>query len=485
MLLREGTVLEGRYRIESLLAHGGMSAVYRAHDLNLSVPVALKENQFQTAHSIEQFKREAQLLAKLRHPGLPRVLQHFTYEGRQYLVMEFIEGANLWEMVKKRDGPFTETQALAWMDKVCEAVSYLHSRTPSIVHRDIKPQNVKVMPSGEVVLVDFGISKEGDTSDRTALGARGVTPGFSPPEQYTGSGSGPVSDVYALGATLYALLTGVKPPDSISLAIGAAEYVRPDRLNPRISDSVADAIGWAMRPEPSNRPQSVEDWRAVLRGLTDHLIGPDRAVAVPAPAIAPAEPIREPGPAGPPVGGAAELPLSAGGVVCGACGSPNRQDVLYCEACGHSLVPPADAASMDAAMPDGPVCWACGASNRPGIAFCEACGAALSSRPVSPAASELEVVGPTCPVCGASSRTGVRYCEDCGADLAVPARREGDRVDLSGIQQGLMTCQFCREENRTGVGFCETCGAALSCPACGAENRAGVRFCETCGMALW
>jgi hypothetical protein len=136
MSLLEDTVLEGRCRIDKLLAYGGTSAVYCAYDTNLQVEVAIKENYFHTPQAIEKFKREAQLLAKLRHPALPRVLQHFIHEGQQYLVMEFIEGANLWEMVKQRGKPFTESQALDWMGKVCEAAQYLHSQSPPIIHRD-------------------------------------------------------------------------------------------------------------------------------------------------------------------------------------------------------------------------------------------------------------------------------------------------------------------------------------------------------------
>ena len=136
MPLIQGDIVDDRYRVDDLLAYGGMSAVYRAYDTNLQVEVAIKENYFHTPQAIEQFKREARVLAKLRHVGLPRVLQHFIHEGQQYLVMEFMEGANLWEMVKQRGKPFTESQTLDRMDKVCEAAQYLHSQSPPIIHRD-------------------------------------------------------------------------------------------------------------------------------------------------------------------------------------------------------------------------------------------------------------------------------------------------------------------------------------------------------------
>jgi serine/threonine protein kinase len=418
MPLTEDTVLENRYRIDGLLSYGGMGAVYRAYDTNLQVEVAIKENYFHTPQAIEQFKREALVLARLRHPALPRVLQHFTHEGQQYLVMEFVEGPNLWELIKRRSSSFSEPQALAWVDKVCAAVAYLHGQSPPIVHRDIKPQNIKVMSDGQVVLVDFGIAKEGDASARTATGARGVTPGFSPPEQYSGGGSSPVSDVYALGATLYALLTGVKPPDSVSLAIGEAEYVPPDHLNPSISPAVAEAITWAMQPRPGDRPQTVEEWRQRLRNITRE--APPLPPADPA-EVAPGKPVLDEAvltPLSPPV--EAEVPESAvpgvEGLVCPACGARSRPDVRFCEQCGErlALAPTPVKAAPEA---QGPVCPACREQNRPGVRFCERCGASL----VPPA---LESVGvapalekPTCPACGGQNRPGVRFCEECGRTL--------------------------------------------------------------------
>jgi serine/threonine protein kinase len=372
MPLTEDTILENRYRIDGLLAFGGMSAVYRAYDTNLQIEVAIKENYFHTPQAIEQFRREAQILARLRHPGLPRVLQHFTHEGQQYLVMEFIEGPNLWELIKQRSSPFLEPQALAWIDKVCDAVTYLHNQSPPIIHRDVKPQNIKVMPDGQVVLVDFGIAKEGDARSRTATGARGVTPGFSPPEQYSGGGSSPVSDVYALGATLYALLTGVKPPDSVSLAIGEAEYVSPDRMNPAISPAVAEAITWTMRPRPADRPQTVEEWRRRLRDIptTSLTPRPDQATPSPAP------------PTAGPVEARLEVPAAAAvpemqWLPCPTCGARNRSGVRFCEECGESLAPPAPIPAEAASKLHRPTCPACGAQNRLGVRFCEECGRPL------------------------------------------------------------------------------------------------------------
>lgn len=283
MTLPEDTVLVNRYRIDGLLAHGGMGAIYRAFDTNLSTPVAIKENFFQTPHRIAQFRQEALMLARLRHPALPRVIHHFSFEGQQYLVMDFIEGENLWEVIKRRGKPLAEPEALHYLIQVCQAVSYLHQQTPPIIHRDIKPQNIKITPAGKAVLVDFGIAKqvEGDNS-RTQAGAQGATPGFSPPEQYSGQGTTPASDVYSLGATLYAALTGQKPPDSISLLVGRARFKAPNVSNPNITQQTTQAIISAMQAQPHLRPQTVAEWQRRLESIARMLPPPKQVESWPA-----------------------------------------------------------------------------------------------------------------------------------------------------------------------------------------------------------
>ena len=269
MPLPEDTILENRYRIDRLLAHGGMGAIYRGFDRNLDIPVAIKENFFQTPQSIRQFEQEARILARLHHPNLPRVIDHFTADGQQYLVMDYIEGTDLWETVKSQKQPLDEKQALNYIIQVCDAVSYLHQYNPPIIHRDIKPQNIKITPNGRAMLVDFGIAKMTKDDSRTSTGARGITPGFSPPEQYSGSGTTTASDIYSLGATLYALLTGKKPPDSVSLLVNQSSFEPPDKLNARLSPQVCQAILQAMRPQPQERPQSVAEWQEQLQAIID------------------------------------------------------------------------------------------------------------------------------------------------------------------------------------------------------------------------
>lgn len=265
MTLAEDTVLEKRFRIDGLLARGGMGAIYRAFDLHLKIPVAIKENALSTPARVAQFKQEALILARLRHPALPRVIHHFSVEGKQYLVMDFIEGENLWELVQRQQKPLPEDKALDYIIQVCRAVSYLHQQHPPIIHRDIKPQNIKITPDGQAVLVDFGIAKQVVSENAATLaGAKGITPGFSPPEQYLQRGTTPASDLYSLGATLYAVLTGQKPPDSISLVASHGKFQPPDQLNKKVSPGLAQAVVHAMQIEPADRPPSVAAWQEEL-----------------------------------------------------------------------------------------------------------------------------------------------------------------------------------------------------------------------------
>ncbi len=268
MLLAKGNILGNRYRIDALLGSGGMGAVYRAWDLRLDRYVAIKENALASPESARQFEREAKMMARLRHPNLPTVSDHFVARsGAQYLVMDYIEGEDLGQMLQ-RAGPLDESRAIAWIQQVCDALIYLHSQRPPIIHRDIKPANIKIAPdasgTSNVYLVDFGIAKVGDAQSKTAVGALGVTAGFSPPEQYGEGGTDARSDVYALGATLYALLTGQTPPDSVRLAIKAAVLPRPRTVRSDISPAVASAVEAALQTSPTDRPQTVAAFRALL-----------------------------------------------------------------------------------------------------------------------------------------------------------------------------------------------------------------------------
>src|SRR5512133_416860 len=159
MTLEKNTLLHNRYRIIEILGQGGMGSVYRAIDERLGVAVALKENLFTTEEYMRQFRLEAVILANLRHPNLPRVSDHFELGDQgQYLVMDFIEGEDLRQRME-RMGNITEDEAVLIGAALCDALAYLHTRKPPILHRDIKPGNVKISPDGHIYLVDFGLAK--------------------------------------------------------------------------------------------------------------------------------------------------------------------------------------------------------------------------------------------------------------------------------------------------------------------------------------
>jgi serine/threonine protein kinase len=180
----------------------------------------------------KQFEREARLLARLHHPALPRVSDHFSEGDGQFLVMQFIPGDDLSEKMARKRGPFPPDQVLTWADQLLDALDYLHTQDPQIVHRDIKPQNLKLTARGQIILLDFGLAKgqAGDISRITTTASIfGYTPNYAPLEQIQGLGTDSRSDLYSLGATIYHLMTGVKPPDALSRA-AALVNGQPDPL---------------------------------------------------------------------------------------------------------------------------------------------------------------------------------------------------------------------------------------------------------------
>jgi branched-chain amino acid transport system substrate-binding protein len=283
MPLETGILLNKRYRIVKMLGQGGFGAVYRAWDVNLSGPCAIKENLETSPAAQSQFAREASILYNLRHPNLPKVTDHFSLPGQgQYLVMEYIEGDDLQEKLDRAGGPLTEAQALPWIMQVCDALIYLHHRTPPIIHRDIKPANVRVTPEGTVYLVDFGIAKLYDPNRKTTLGARAVTPGYSPFEQYGQKPTDARTDIYSLGATLYAVLTGRPPQESIE-RIGGATLPPPHTYNPTISSSVETAILKAMELMPEQRFREIGEFKEALSAptATQATVSPPEAIGAP------------------------------------------------------------------------------------------------------------------------------------------------------------------------------------------------------------
>jgi hypothetical protein len=226
----------------------------------------LKENFDASPPAEKQFAREASILFNLRHPNLPMVFDYFSVPGQGlYLVMVYVEGEDLQQLLERRGEPLPEADVLPWVQQVCDALSYLHSQEPPVIHRDIKPANIKITPQGQAVLVDFGIAKVYDPHLKTTVGARAVTPGYSPPEQYGRGSTDARTDIYALGATLYALLTGAEPPDSVDLLAGSeTPPAALTRLNPKVSMPVENAIKRAMQLDREQRFQSVADFKTAL-----------------------------------------------------------------------------------------------------------------------------------------------------------------------------------------------------------------------------
>ena len=243
-----------------------MGSVYRAVDENLGVDVAVKENLFTTDEYARQFRLEAVILANLRHPNLPRVTDHFVIGDQgQYLVMDYIEGEDLRQRME-RQGNITEDEAILLGAAICDALTYLHTRKPPILHRDLKPGNVKITPDGHIFLVDFGLAKVLHGSQATTTGARAMTPGYSPPEQYGTARTDPRTDIYSLGATVYAALSGIIPEDGLARAMDNTQLTPLRKRNSKVSRRLAAAIEKAMGIDPADRFQNADEFKRALLG---------------------------------------------------------------------------------------------------------------------------------------------------------------------------------------------------------------------------
>src|SRR6266705_2294413 len=280
-MLAPETILQGRYRIVRQLGQGGMGAVYEAVDQRLDTIVALKETLFTDEKLRKQFEREARLLARMHHQALPRVSDHFNEGDGQFLVMQYIAGEDFYEMLTRRNGPFPQEEVLRWGDQLCDALDYLHTQDPQIIHRDIKPQNLKLTARGQVVLLDFGLAKgsAGQMSVvTTSASIFGYTPNYAPLEQVQGLGTDARSDLYSLAATLYHLLTGIKPPDALTRAAalvnGQLDPLQPaTAVNPSVGADVAAVLQRAMAQNRAERYASAALMREALRAAAEHPLG--------------------------------------------------------------------------------------------------------------------------------------------------------------------------------------------------------------------
>jgi serine/threonine protein kinase len=264
-----GAIIYNRYRILRIVGRGGLGTVYQvaSNTYGANAIFALKELVDTNPGARKQFELESRWLRELNHDSIPKVRESFEWESRVYLVMDFVDGENLEQYLHRTGKPLPEGQALRWLLPICDALHYLHTRTPPLLHRDVKPANIIVTPSGHPVLVDFGIAKAhlpGMNQTVTFVRKAG-TEGYAPPEQYAANGmTGPWSDVYALGATLYQLLTGRVPRTAVDRITHADPMPSPRALVSTVSPLTNQAIMRSMELKPAARYQSVVEFTGAL-----------------------------------------------------------------------------------------------------------------------------------------------------------------------------------------------------------------------------
>jgi serine/threonine protein kinase len=268
-MIKTETVLQDRYLIKKQIGEGGMGAVYLAIDQRFDNYVAIKETFYKDDEFGEAFEREAKILNGLIHPVLPHVSDYFTESGGHFLVMQFIEGEDVSEILK-RDGAFPVRNVLRWFHNLLDALDYLHSRESPIIHRDIKPQNLKLTPRGDIFLLDFGLAKlkkEDLSGERSVFG---YSRKYSPLEQIQGIGTDARSDLFALAATVYHLFTGKPPVDAIARASSIVAG-KPDpielagEINPEIPESIANVLNIALSLNAENRFVSANAMQQALK----------------------------------------------------------------------------------------------------------------------------------------------------------------------------------------------------------------------------
>ena len=281
--LKNGEVMRGRYRICERIGHGGMGNIYLADDLRLEGRrCALKEVEHDLTlppkllkEARQQFLHEATVLARLDHPNLPKVSDYFSVGPRDYLVMDYIPGKDLRALMldaKQKNSFLEEADVLNWAYQLTDALTYLHNQVPPLVHRDVKPSNLKITPTGILKLVDFGLVKAlvPDEMTITVIQGRGTTL-YTPLEQYGGDGlhTDIRSDLFAFGCTLYHLLTNTPPVDARERFLHPEALPPPRKLNPTLSARTERAILWAMELHPDDRPESAEALRQYLMGTRE------------------------------------------------------------------------------------------------------------------------------------------------------------------------------------------------------------------------
>ena len=249
-----GSVIDGKYEILRKIGQGGMSVVYLAMDTHLNKQWAVKEirkkgNGKDDVVIVNSLLAEANMMKKLDHPSLPRIVDIIDNGETIFVVMDYIEGESL-DKILLEYGPQPEELVIAWAKQLCDVLSYLHSQKPPIIYRDMKPANIMLKPEGHIKIIDFGIAreyKEQSLADTTVLG----TKGYAPPEQYSGQ-TDARSDIFALGMTMHHLLTGIDPR-------GGEKYVPVRMWNPELSEGIEIIIDKCVQPAAENRYQNCSD----------------------------------------------------------------------------------------------------------------------------------------------------------------------------------------------------------------------------------
>ena len=347
MALPLGTILDGKFKIVQVLGEGGMGTVYKVEQVGkpgyfravkeLLIPPNTSPEDRKTA--IERFDKEIDLLYNLKHQHIPSLILSFQERGNYYFVMEFVPGRSLDRMLEDNKGPLDEEKVIAWMMQVCEALSYIHSRTPPIILRDLKPGNVMVTPGGDVQLIDFGIARRFDPNKRTNTENLGTISYASP--EHLGSITAPGqkrsaqnpgrlvqtdarSDIYSLGATMYHLLTSYEPDPIQTPASGSIRAKNPRLRTVQVGTTIVcpveQVIIKAMQQNPAQRFQNAEAMRVALQHCLPNTT-PATTIQIPAVAVSPN----------------ATIVVPAGGLVCPKCGFQNRPGAKFCKRDGQPL----------------------------------------------------------------------------------------------------------------------------------------------------
>lgn len=275
--LAPNTMIQNRYLVVQPIGKGGMGEVYLAVDQRLGSAVALKRTMFEADSALgNAFEREAKILARLRHPVLPKVIDHFIDGEGQFLVMEHISGDDLAKRLESAAKPFPLSWVMFWADQLLDALNYLHSHEPPIIHRDIKPQNLKLTDDNHIVLLDFGLSKDFDSTPSKANeppgtgSVVGYSPHFASMEQIRGTGTDARSDLYSMSATLYQLLTNTIPPDALTRADailgGQDDPIAPiNSINREATKEISDVILKGLSVRQDQRFANAAEMQKALR----------------------------------------------------------------------------------------------------------------------------------------------------------------------------------------------------------------------------